>query len=94
MHVTRCYENFCVNVLNRPYILQNISIYLQLLALFGFMDKNADTYVFLNLISDPRCFLHREIVEVLLKNNNDRIAVHEYVLSELGLQKNCPIFFP
>ncbi|PSN46777.1 hypothetical protein C0J52_21967 [Blattella germanica] len=38
-------------------------------------------------------FLHREIVEVLLKNNNDRIAVHEYVLSELGLQKNCPIFF-
>ncbi|PSN55012.1 hypothetical protein C0J52_02333 [Blattella germanica] len=42
---------------------------------------------------DPRCFLHREIVEVLLKNNNDRIAVHEYVLSELGLQKNCPIFF-
>lgn len=57
------------------------------------MDKNADTYVLLNLISDPRCFLHREIVEVLLKNNNDRIAVHEYVLSELGLQKNCPIFF-
>ncbi|PSN38259.1 hypothetical protein C0J52_17441 [Blattella germanica] len=42
---------------------------------------------------DPRCFLHREIVEVLLKNNNDRIAVHEYVLSELGLQKNCLIFF-
>ncbi|PSN39004.1 hypothetical protein C0J52_14019 [Blattella germanica] len=45
---------------------------------------------------DPRCFLHREIVEVLLINNNDRIAVHEYVLSELGLQKKKIVrfFFP